>query len=93
MPLIQVKSQGELHVMNGASVIFDAKVTPVILPYVTNLPSTDARVAWWDGFLSSLVGAMAATVGEAKTAEICSDLYTRAKDFASDQAKERQSHN
>jgi hypothetical protein len=75
--------------MNAASQVFDTAVTPAIVPYFRSVP-TDLRQAWWDGFLSSLVGAMAATIGEKATQEACEDLYTRAKDFAADQKRAKQ---
>lgn len=72
--------------MAQASRCFDTVVTPAILPAFNSIPH-ECRQAWWDGFLSSLVGAMAATMGEKQTIESCTDLFTRAKDFAADQAK------
>jgi len=72
--------------MAQANHLFDKVLTPLIAPGFMALP-VDMRQAWWDGFLSSIVGAMAATLGEKKAQECCADLYTRAKDFAADLAK------
>lgn len=74
--------------MAAASKVFDEGVTPVILPHVMGLRIED-RDDWWAGFLSSTVGAMAASMGEKKAQDACKDLFTRAKDFAADQAKVR----
>jgi hypothetical protein len=72
--------------MAHASHLFDTVLTPLIIPGFNALPHA-LRQAWWDGFLSSVVGAMAASIGEKQCEEACEDLYTRAKDFAADQAK------
>jgi hypothetical protein len=80
------RSNAELAVMAAASRCFDESATPAIFPSFNSVPA-DFRQAWWDGFLSSLVGAMAATIGEKQAQDSCTDLYARAKDFAADQAK------
>lgn len=72
--------------MAQASHVFDSVITPLIAPGFMALPP-DMRQAWWDGFLASIVGAMAATIGEKQTEVSCEDLYTRAKDFTADRAK------
>ena len=72
--------------MADASRCFDKIVTPAIFHSFNAIPA-DYRQAWWDGFLASIVGAMAATMGEKQTEDSCADLYTRAKDFAADRAK------
>jgi hypothetical protein len=80
------EAEANLATMDRASDFFNVVVTPLLRPSVMAMPP-DLRQAWWDGFLSSLVGAMAATIGERATQECCDDLYTRAKDFANDQRK------
>lgn len=80
------QSAAELAAMDQASELFDKVLTPVILPGFRAIPP-QLRQAWWDGFLSSCVGAMGATIGEKATQECCTDLYARALDFAADQAK------
>lgn len=76
----------EQHSMAEGSKCFDEVVTPAIVQTVMLCPM-NRRQAWWDGFLASVVGAMAVSIGEDKTQDSCKDLYTRARDFASDQAK------
>jgi hypothetical protein len=76
----------ELATMALASQLFDTVLTPLIIPGFNALPPT-LRQAWWDGFLSSIVGAMTASIGDKATQDSCDDLYERAKDFARDLAK------
>jgi len=81
-----VASAAQLAAMDKASGVFDRLVTPVIFPSFQSTPP-NLRQAWWDGLLSSIVGAMSATIGEKAAQECCEDLYTRAKDFAVDRSK------
>jgi hypothetical protein len=76
----------ELATMAQASHLFDTAITPLIVPAFLTLPPT-LRQAWWDGLLSSIVGAMTASIGDKATQDSCDDLYERAKDFARDLAK------
>jgi hypothetical protein len=62
-------------------------LTPLIVRQIRVLSKED-MVVWWDGFGSSFVGAISATVGERKAIQICEDLYDRAKEFEEDLKKQ-----
>jgi hypothetical protein len=78
----------EHETLKEASQFFDTVVTPLIRAGVMGIPP-QLRQAWWDGFLASVVGAMGATIGEKATVESCTDLFTRAQDFAADLRKQK----
>jgi hypothetical protein len=77
----------EKFLMERASSFFDVTLTPHVLREFRSLPKEDL-MAWWAGFGASVVGAMAATVGERKTIELCEDLYDRSKEFDEDLRKQ-----
>lgn len=85
--LAKARVAAERVLMGRASSLFDVTLTPYILHQIKGLSREDT-VAWWAGFCASLVGAMAATVGERKAMELCDDLYDRAKDFENDLKKQ-----
>ena len=85
---LHVRVARELQVMDSGSRCFDHMITPQLRPIVMSIPPAQ-RQAWWDGFLASLVGAMGVTIGETATQECCTDLYTRARDFAADLKKQQ----
>jgi hypothetical protein len=84
---IKTSSVAQLSAMDKASGVFDTVLTPILISHIRRT-APNLQQAWWDGFLSSVVGAMTATIGEKATQECCEDLYTRAKDFAADRAKQ-----
>jgi hypothetical protein len=77
----------ERLLMEQASSFFDTMLTPLIVRQIRVLSKED-MVVWWDGFGSSFVGAISATVGERKAIQICQDLYDRAKEFEEDLKKQ-----
>lgn len=77
----------EKFLMEQASSFFDMTLTPWIVRQIQGLTKDDQQ-AWWDGFGASLVGAMAATIGERKCIQICQDLYDRSKEFDNDLRKQ-----
>jgi hypothetical protein len=83
---IQIKAAAERAAMESGSTVFDLAVTPIIRPVLFG-HQQHVRAAWWDGFLASVVGAMSATMGDDECERRCQDLFIRAKDWKSDQAK------
>lgn len=90
MASIHIASALQVQLMNEGSVVFDTVVTPVLHPCMLRVPNDREQLtAWWAGIMSSMVGAMSATIGEKATQQLCDEMYERAKDFAADQAKAR----
>ena len=87
-PRIKIVERQHLAVMASGRECFNYGVTPVLLPQVNALQNTDLRQAWWDGLLAGIVEAMIITIGEAKTQEVCADLFTRSLDAKSDVDRE-----
>jgi hypothetical protein len=85
--VVVARAAREKVLMERANAFFDMTLTPFILTQIRGLSKED-MIAWWDGFGSSLVGAMSVTVGERKCMQICEDLYERAKEFDEDLRKQ-----